>query len=65
MEELVKKREREKLEEKKHREQILAQIKQDQEDRKARQAGQFPVLPKPLIISQPTINSDQTRLQFR
>jgi len=65
MAELVKQREREKLEEKRHREKVLNEIKQDQEDRKARQAGQFEVK-KPLIISQPTkIESDQTRIQFR
>lgn len=65
MEEAIKLREREKQENKKAREAVLAQIKQDQEDRKAR-FGNVEVKPKPLIISQPTqITSDQTRIQFK
>lgn len=65
MEEAIKLREREKQENKRAREAVLAQIKQDQEDRKAR-FGTMDVKPKPLIISQPTqITSDQTRIQFK
>ena len=66
MEDAIKQREREKAEEKVARDRVLAQIKQDQEDRKAR-FGQGEVKAvKPLVISTPTqLNSDQTRIQFR
>lgn len=65
MQELIKAREREKLEEKRHKDRVLLQIKQDQEDRKARASQTTQVKVKPLVISQPTINSDETRIQFR
>lgn len=65
MEEAIKLREREKEENKRAKEAVLALIKQDQEDRKAR-FGNVEVKPKPLIISQPTqATSDETRIQLR
>lgn len=67
MKDAIAQRERERLEDKRAREQVLLQIKQDQEDRKARFASTDAVAkPKPLVISTPKqINSDQTRIQFR